>query len=118
MFRDWNAYGFNPGQAICEAEDVVFSRGGCKAPCRYDWAVAIAKREGSCAVGNEYAPCDRPCDSMVQLAAPPVFVMYLSYFSQSAIICVLAMSTLTKAENVKIWKKKCVSEDISTPSGF
>jgi hypothetical protein len=106
MFRDWNAYGFTPGQAICEAEDVVFSRGGCKVPCRYDWAVRDKeeKREGSCAVGNEYAPCDCPCDYMVQPEAPPVFVMCLSYFSQSAIICVLGMSMLTKAENVKIWK--------------
>jgi hypothetical protein len=105
MFRDWNAYGFSPGQTVCQAEDVVFSRGGCKAPCRYN-ATALDRSETdtSCAVGNEYAPCDCPCDFMVQPIAPPVFVMCLSYFSQSAIICVLGMSMLTKAANVKIWK--------------
>ncbi len=133
MFRDWNAYGFSPGQTVCQAEDVVFSRGACKAPCRYDpiqsdavlnagkdaaaenginldegglfdQAKGSSETQTSCAVGDEYAPCDCPCDFMVQPVAPPVFVMCLSYLSQSAIICILGMSMLSKVENVKIWK--------------
>jgi hypothetical protein len=50
---------------------------------------------------SEHRPCDCSCGDMANPQAPPALALCLSHFLQSAVVCVLGNSMLTKTENTK-----------------
>ena len=72
---------------------------------------------------RNYTDCSCSCDDLAPRVPPPVFVMCLSYFSQSCISIVVGLSLGFRQSNVDVWrgllfgKGKTVSTKFIAPPG-
>jgi hypothetical protein len=114
--KDWGSYGFEKGQAVCNAADVTYAVGGtsCLGDCEYGVDDTELRQYLSCDLvedisqgrqGYEFVQCDCHCDAMSPVEKPSYMAMLLSYVAQSLVVSVVGVNMGFRKQNIELWKK-------------
>jgi hypothetical protein len=131
-FRNWDSYGLYEGSEICAAGEETWNRAGaCQTACVYnpnpglqEWAT---ETDLTCDSGvsnplhrvphsnrTTLTNCDCDCSDIVNLQAPSLGFMCLSYFSQSFVACVVGVCLGFRKPSLDGWRSAYSSYSASS----